>query len=69
MANRNIYKDIRHKTSMTEKIICECGMLVKSISKKQLESNMVSHKKGNKHKELMKTKKELANNKRKEEGK
>lgn len=43
---------------MTEKIICECGMLVKGTSKKHLKQNLKAHKEGNKHKELMKIKKE-----------
>ncbi len=43
---------------MEERKICECGMLIKGTSKKHLESNLNMHLKGNKHKELMKLKKE-----------
>ena len=43
---------------MVEKKICECGMLVKGTSEKHLKSNLQSHKRSKKHKELMELKKE-----------
>ncbi len=43
---------------MTEKRVCDCGMLVKGISEKHLEVNIRNHKKSKKHKELMKIKEE-----------
>lgn len=49
-------------TSMTNKEICkECGMLVCGISELQLEYNMKIHKKGNKHKKIIKHKREMKN--------
>jgi hypothetical protein len=41
-----------------EKEICECGMLIRGSSKKHLASNLKSHKRGNKHKDIMKIRKE-----------
>ena len=41
---------------MTESKICDCGMLIKGISPKQLETNLKSHKRGNKHKDIIKFK-------------
>ena len=41
---------------MVEQIICECGMLVKAVSKAHLKSNLITHKKSRRHKELMKIK-------------
>ena len=35
---------------------CECGAIVKGITKKHLEYNMKSHKRGRRHKESMELK-------------
>jgi len=43
---------------MSEKEICECGLLIRGISKKHLKFQMQTHKRGKKHKELMQFKKE-----------
>ncbi|MBA7493898.1 hypothetical protein ES702_04463 [subsurface metagenome] len=43
---------------MTEKIICECGMLVKGTTKKHVEANLEKHKRSKRHKELIKLKNE-----------
>ena len=43
---------------MVEKIICECGISVKGISKPHAEANLKLHKKNSKiHKEIMENKK------------
>jgi len=44
---------------MTIKTICECGMLVKGTSQKHLAANMEKHKRGKRHKELLKLKKSV----------
>ncbi|MBA7629222.1 hypothetical protein ES703_36720 [subsurface metagenome] len=36
--------------------ICECGKVVKGMTKEILKVNLKTHKRGNKHKELMKIK-------------
>lgn len=43
---------------MAEGEICECGILVKGSSKDHLKTNMKSHKRGKKHREVIEFKKE-----------
>ena len=45
-----------HK-SQPETAICECGMLVKGISKAHLKAMMKAHKKSKLHKQIMENKK------------
>jgi len=40
----------------TAETICECGRVVKGMTKEILKVNLKTHKKGNKHKEMMKIK-------------
>lgn len=42
---------------MTEKIICECGSIIRGNSKINAQANLKLHKNSRKHKELMKLKK------------
>jgi len=42
---------------MEEREVCECGLLIRGISKRHLKFNLGTHKRGKKHKELMEFKK------------
>jgi len=42
-----------------KQVLCECGIIVKGLSKEVLRMNLLTHKKGRKHKEQMQALKEL----------
>jgi len=50
---------IGRKDVSPQREICECGLLIKGISEKHLKFQMQTHKRGKKHKELMKFKEEF----------
>ena len=54
---RKVFKGDNLIICMEEREVCECGLLIRGISKRHLKFNLGTHKRGKKHKELMEFKK------------